>query len=134
VFDAKHGVWLVSSIPLESNLVMPTVFISRSSDGKTWSDPVSIPPPVANQVDLDKNWTVCDDNSGSTHYGNCYTEFDNFGQGDVEYMSTSTDGGQTWSVPVPTAGNDKGLGGQPLVQPDGSGQRRRSLHPRARRG
>ena len=119
-FDAKHGVWLVSSIPLESSLVVPTVFISRSTDAKTWSDPVSIPPPVANKVDLDKNWTVCDDNSGSPHYGNCYTEFDNFGQDDLEYMSTSTDGGQTWSVPVSTAGNDKGLGGQPLVQPDGT--------------
>jgi hypothetical protein len=35
-------------------------------------------------------------------------------------MSTSTDGGATWSVPIPTASNDKGLGGQPLVQPDGT--------------
>jgi hypothetical protein len=75
---------------------------------------------VANKVNLDKNWTVCDNNSGSPFYGNCYTEFDNFGQGDLEYMSTSTDGGQSWSPPVPTAGNDKGLGGQPLVQSDGT--------------
>src|SRR5437588_819722 len=52
-YDAKHGVWLVSSIPLEpSSLVVPTVFISRSTDGGTaWSDPISIPPPVANKVD-----------------------------------------------------------------------------------
>ena len=35
-------------------------------------------------------------------------------------MSTSTDGGRTWSVPIPTAGHDKGLGGQPVVQPDGT--------------
>jgi hypothetical protein len=34
-------------------------------------------------------------------------------------MSTSTDGGLTWSVPIRTDGNDKGLGGQPLVQPSG---------------
>jgi hypothetical protein len=120
-YDAADGVWLVSSIPIEpSTLVVPTVFISRSTDGVTWSDPVSIPPPVANKVNLDKNWTVCDNNSGSPFYGNCYTEFDNFGQGDLEYMSTSQDGGKTWSTPVPTAGNDKGLGGQPLVQPDGT--------------
>jgi hypothetical protein len=120
-YDAKHAVWLTSSIPLAfSSLVVPTVFISRSTDGTTWSDPVSIPPPVANKVNLDKNWTVCDDNSGSPFYGNCYTEFDNFGQDDLEYMSTSTDGGQTWSQPVSTAGNDKGLGGQPLVQPNGT--------------
>lgn len=119
-YDAKAGVWLVSSIPLQSNLDVPTVFISRSTNGTTWSDPVSIPPPVANKVNLDKNWTVCDNNSGSPFFGNCYTEFDNFGQGDLEYMSTSTDAGKTWSAPLPTAGNDKGLGGQPLVQPDGT--------------
>jgi hypothetical protein len=119
-YDAKHKVWLVSSIPLESNLLVPTVFVNSSSDGLTWNGPVSIPPPVANKVNLDKNWTVCDDTATSPHYGNCYTEFDNFGQGDLEYMSTSSDGGQHWSVPVSTAGNDKGLGGQPLVQPGGT--------------
>src|SRR3954470_5322913 len=35
-------------------------------------------------------------------------------------MSTSTDGGQTWSTPLATAGNDKGIGGQPLVRPNGT--------------
>lgn len=120
-YDAKYGVWLTSSIPIEaSSLVVPTVFISTSSDGVNWHDLISIQPPVANKVNLDKNWTVCDNNSGSPYYGNCYTEFDNFGQDDLEYMSTSTDGGRTWSTPLPTAGNDKGLGGQPLVQPDGT--------------
>ena len=121
-FDAKHSVWLVSSIPLEFNtLVVPKVFISRSTNGgATFGDPVSIPPPVANKVDLDKNWTVCDNSASSPFYGSCYTEFDNFGQGDLEYMSTSSDGGKTWSAPVSTAGNDKGLGGQPLVQPGGT--------------
>jgi hypothetical protein len=121
-FDAKHGVWLISSIPLLPNLGVPTVFVSRSTDGATWSEPVSIPaPPVsANKLDLDKNWTVCDNTPTSRFYGNCYTEFDNFGQGDLEYMSTSTNGGATWSTPVSTAGNDKGLGGQPLVRPNGT--------------
>src|SRR5207248_5485022 len=56
-FDASHNVWLISSIPLEPNLVVPTVFTSRSVDGgATWSAPVSMPPPVANKVNLDKNW------------------------------------------------------------------------------
>jgi hypothetical protein len=123
-FDARHNTWLVSSIPLEpGSLVVPTVFISRSTNGgATWSDPVSTPPPAVptTKVDLDKNWTVCDNHSGSPFFGHCYTEFDNFGQGDLEYMTTSTDGGATWSVPASTAGNDKGLGGQPLVQPDGT--------------
>ncbi|MGZ4440572.1 MAG: sialidase family protein, partial [Gaiellaceae bacterium] len=121
-FDAKDGMWLVSSIPLLSNLVVPTVFVNRSTDGLNWDNPVKIPAPAvsANKVNLDKNWTACDNTLTSPFYGNCYTEFDNFGQGDLEYMSTSSDGGLTWSTPVSTAGNDKGLGGQPLVRPDGT--------------
>jgi hypothetical protein len=34
-------------------------------------------------------------------------------------MSTSTDGGLTWGTPTPTADNIRGLGGQPVVQPNG---------------
>jgi hypothetical protein len=120
-YDQRHNTWLVSSIPLEfSTTNVPTVLVNRSTDGgATWTNPSSIPPPPT-KVDLDKNWTVCDNTASSHFYGHCYTEFDNFGQGDLEYMSTSIDGGATWSVPVPTAGNDKGLGGQPLVQPNGT--------------
>ena len=39
--------------------------------------------------------------------------------GDLELMSTSTDGGLTWGPPTPTADNVHGLGGQPVVQPNG---------------
>src|SRR3954453_10838072 len=62
-FDAMHGVWLISSIPILPNLVVPKVFVSRSTNGgATWDEPVSIPPPAVptNKVNLDKNWTVCD--------------------------------------------------------------------------
>ena len=119
-YDARHGVWMVSSIPLLPSINTPTVFINRSTDdGVTWGRPISIPPPVSNSVDLDKNWTVCDNHASSPFFGHCYTELDNFGDGDLELMSTSTDGGLTWSVPIRTDGNDKGLGGQPVVQPSG---------------
>src|SRR3954447_10856068 len=111
-YDRRHATWLISSIPLEfSTTNVPTIFVNRSTDdANTWSGPVSIPPPAA-KADLDKNWTVCDNTSSSPYYGHCYTEFDNFGQGDLEYMSTSTDGGRTWGTPLTTAGNDKGIGG-----------------------
>src|SRR5207249_5625747 len=69
--------------------------------------------------DLEKNCTVCANHTGSPFYGHCYTELDSCGDGDRELMSTSTDGGVDWSTPIRTAGNDKGLGGQPVVQPSG---------------
>jgi hypothetical protein len=66
----------------------------------------------------DKNWIVCDDTSTSPYYGNCYTEWDDNGAGNVMHMSTSTDGGLTWSA---AATNGQGIiGGQPLVRPDGT--------------
>jgi len=120
-FDAKHDVWLVSSIPITSSLVVPTVFTNRSTDGgHTWQIPTTIPPPAAKNVNLDKNWIACDNTPTSPNFGNCYTEFDNPGQLDLEYMSTSRDGGLTWSQPVSPQGNPHGLGGQPVVQPNGT--------------
>ena len=121
-FDARHGTWMISSIPLTTTTSVPTIYVSNSTDGAaTFGEPVRIPPPAVKKVDLDKNWTVCDNHATTSRfYGHCYTEFDNFGQGDLEYMSTSADGGRNWSTPVSPAGNPKGLGGQPVVQPDGT--------------
>jgi hypothetical protein len=118
-YDARHGVWMISSIPLTPNTSVPTVFISRSTDdGVTWGNPIAIP--AAPGADLDKNWTVCDNTSTSPFYGRCYTSFDNFGSNNLMLNSTSSDGGLIWSAPIPTAGNDRGIGGQPVVQPSGT--------------
>ena len=71
-YDANHNVWLISSLPLLPSIASPTILVSRSTDGGlTWSGPVSIPQPPVNSVDLDKNWTVCDNTASSPFYGNC---------------------------------------------------------------
>jgi hypothetical protein len=118
-YDAKHGVWLTSYLGLfpHENGDVVDVLVSRSTDGITWSNPV---PVAANGTFYDKNWTVCDNTPTSPFYGHCYTEFDNAGSFDLEQMSTSTDGGLTWGPPLANANHVHGLGGQPVVQPNGT--------------
>jgi hypothetical protein len=74
---------------------------------------------LAQGAGLDKDWLVCDSTATSPHYGNCYMQWDDNGNGNLIFMSTSTDGGITWSTPVNPSGFPRGLGGQPLVQPGG---------------
>jgi hypothetical protein len=89
--------------------------VSRSTDGgASWSNPVFI----AHGPNLDKNWVACDMTATSPFYGNCYMEWDDNGASDQVYMSTSTDGGLTWSAGVVVSGA-LGLGGEPLVLPSG---------------
>lgn len=116
-YDAAHNVWLISSLTLlEAGGVHGNgVVTSRSTDGGlTWSNPFQ----TAIGSDLDKNWIVCDNTASSPFFGHCYTEWDDHGAGNLLQMSTSTDGGQTWSVP---STNGTGvIGGQPVVRPDGT--------------
>ncbi|MFD8719957.1 sialidase family protein [Streptomyces sp. NPDC059629] len=116
-YDAKHNVWLISSIPITSSVTVPEVYTSRSTDGGlTWTNPVV----TATGSSLDKNWIVCDNTATSAFYGNCYTEYDNNGDGDRIKMTTSSDGGLTWGASKNTGNNATGLGGQPVVQPNGT--------------
>jgi hypothetical protein len=115
-YDAKHGVWLASSLTLleSPSVIGNSVVTSRSTDGLTWSNPFT----TATGGDLDKNWIVCDNTSTSPFYGNCYTEWDDHGAGNLLQMSTSADGGQIWSAP--STNNTGVIGGQPLVRPNGT--------------
>jgi len=117
-YDAKHQVWMIASLPISDTAATPAVMVSRSTDGgMTWKSPVAVD---TSAVSSDKNWIVCDSYSASPHYGNCYIEWDDFANGDQILMSTSTDGGLTWGPALPTADGASGLGGQPLVQPNGN--------------
>lgn len=116
-YDAKHGVWMIASLPLLSASQTPAVVISRSSDGVNWGNPVSVDPASGSS---DKNWIVCDSWPNSPHYGNCYVEWDDPANNDEILMSTSSDGGLTWGAATPTLNSAQGIGGQPLVQPNGN--------------
>ena len=89
---------------------------SRSTNGgTTWSNPI-----VTATGSNDKNWIVCDNTSTSPFFGHCYTEYDNTGSGNLMQMRTSTDGGLTWGAAHATGDGAHGLGGQPVVRPNGT--------------
>ncbi|MEV5714720.1 sialidase family protein [Amycolatopsis mediterranei] len=114
-FDAKHNVWLISSLGVNCPTGTP-VLTSRSTDGgKTFGNPVTTA-----TGSLDKNWIVCDNTATSPFFGNCYTEYDITSSGDSLRMKTSSDGGLTWGPARAPAGTHTGLGGQPVVQPNGT--------------
>ena len=85
-YDAAHGTWLVSSIPLESE--------PRGADRP--HQPLDRWRPDLEHPGLDpaaggrkrSTWTrtgpSCDNTPSSPFYGHCYTELDNFGQSDLE--------------------------------------------------
>ena len=119
-YDAKHGQWLISTLPLaglnSGSGLIGDVAVSRSPDGLTWGKPI-----IIDKTHLDdKNWTVCDNNTASPYYGNCYTEWDQaYGSGDV-LLSVSSDGGLTWGPGLASSDHAGGLGGEPVVQPNGT--------------
>jgi len=108
VYDAKHGYWLYSSLPIASDGSVD-VGVSRSKDGLHWGKLIL----VDSSGGDDKNWITCDNTSSSPYYGNCYTEWAGV------YMSTSTDGGLTWSAAQGVNGG-YGTGAEQLVLPNGT--------------
>jgi hypothetical protein len=92
------------------------ILVSRSTDGGlTFGNPVTA---AATTGFFDKNWITCDTTASSPFYGTCYTEWDDVNGGNQLHVSRSTNGGLTWlPSSVPASGV---VGGQPLVQPDGT--------------
>ena len=116
-YDARHNVWMVSSLALDASIKGAAVIVSRSIDGGlTWQKPRPVKTASGAQ-DFDKNWTVCDNTSTSPFYGSCYTTWDDFGSGNKLMIAYSRDGGLTWTLSsTPNVGV---IGAQPLVQPGG---------------
>jgi hypothetical protein len=117
-FDPEHGVWMVSSLAIRNNPVRGVaVLTSRSTNGGiSWGNPVT----TATGSNLDKNWIACDTAATSPFFGNCYTEFDDTTNGNRIKMTTSTNGGLNWGPALNTGDNAGGLGGQPVVRPNGT--------------
>ncbi|GAC1378830.1 MAG: sialidase family protein [Ktedonobacteraceae bacterium] len=122
-YDAAQHSWIIASLAISTASGSPVgvaVIVNLSTDGGlTWQNSVQVA--TASLVNFfDKEWVVCDNTASSPFYGHCYVEWDIASSGDLVQMSTSTDGGSTWSTAQSTADNATGLGGQPLVQPDGN--------------
>jgi hypothetical protein len=110
-FDQAHSVWMIASLPIATGT--DVVAVSRSSDAQNWGSPII----VSATPDADKPWISCDNTSSSLFFGHCYIEWDDPSKtaNGLIWMSTSTDGGLTWSPAVNTASLSTGLGGQPIV-------------------
>lgn len=114
-FDQAHTTWIIASLGVGSNT--DTVVVSRSTDAETWSAPIT----VSFTPDADKPWITCDNNRLSPFFGYCYIEWDDPSQpgNGVIWMSTSVDGGNSWSAAINTADRLAGVGGQPVVSTNG---------------
>jgi hypothetical protein len=112
-FDAQDNVWLISTLGISA--AGADVLTSRSTNGGlTWSNPITTA-----TGDLDKNWIVCDNTANSPFFGNCYTQYD-ITSGNQIRMKRSTNGGLTWGAALAASGGATGLGGQPVVRPNGT--------------
>jgi hypothetical protein len=116
-YDPAHDVWMVNILAM-TGTTGKAILVNRSTDGGlTFGNPVTVASTVGSQF-FDKNWITCDTTPGSPFYGTCYTEWDDANSGGQLHVARSTDGGLTWAQSsVPAAGV---VGGQPVVQPDGS--------------
>jgi len=116
-FDEVHGVWLISTLAIETPTTRLTV--SRSTDGLAWSAPtVATEATAGDGVTLDKNWIACDNGPASPFRGRCYLAYTDNLRGDVLALVSSSDGGLTWTAPValPVSG---AVGALPVVRPTG---------------
>jgi BNR repeat-like domain len=121
-YDPAHNSWIIASLAISGNgptLNTHAIVVNLSTDGGfTWSKPYTVV--NGGSTYYDKEWITCDTTASSSFYGHCYIEWDDDNRGGLILMSTSADGGRTWTRAQTTADAARGTGGQPLVQPDGT--------------
>jgi BNR repeat-like domain len=123
-YNARFREWIAAGLDCDGTSATalprtPSVSVNISRDGIHWTKTIIVARATAGQ-EYDKDWVTCDNTPSSRFYGNCYTEWDIDTNGDTVVMSTSRDGGQHWSAPATTASRLEGIGGEPVVLPDGT--------------
>jgi hypothetical protein len=120
-YDAKHGEWLISTLPLaglsESSGNIGDVAVSRSSGwvdvGK--SDHHRQDPPRRQELECVRQHA----NQSLSTATAIRSGIRRSVRGDV-LLSVSSDGGQTWGPGLASSDHAGGLGGEPVVQPNGT--------------
>ena len=115
-YDPKAKVWLASALNNNEAKTQYGVSVNQSANGLTWQKAVQIATSTTG-VTYDKPWVTCDATPASPHYGNCYAEWDLPSSNDLVVMSTSTNGGLTWSKPSSPAGQPTAWAASPWRSP-----------------
>ena len=114
-FDALHAVWLVVTLGITNG---PTSLdVSRSSNARTWSSPKQAVSASASA--FDKEWIACDNAAASPRRGTCYLAYTDLVTERIALLSSS-DGGLTWSSPVPVGPRGDVVDGLPATLPNGT--------------
>ena len=116
-FDSVSRVWLINTLAIDGQITRLTV--SRSTDGFTWSAPVTaIEDTAPGGITFDKNWLSCDNGTSSPQRGRCYLVYTDTLRNDGLAAVSSTDGGATWSLPVGVPVTEA-VGAFPAIRPSG---------------
>jgi hypothetical protein len=117
-YDPLHGVWMIGSLAKVGTKWAALVVSRSTDDGLTWGAPVVVSADPSGGG-YNKSWVACDRWPNSPFYGHCYAAWSEVGLGQLVRMSTSSDGGVTWSPKTTPAGDPRGVALIPVPQPDG---------------
>lgn len=116
-FDRKHGIYLISSMPIDPQDNGRGAVVSRSYEGLHWSAPIV----AATSTGTFAQWIACDNSAASPFYGNCYDALYDYSTGvNLNVLVTSSDGGLTWGSPVAAPDQNAGLVTSIVIQPNGN--------------